>query len=326
MKVGSTFSGVGGLDLGLERAGMQVIWQAEIDDWCRRVLTHHWPDTKLYEDVKDIGGSAEKPDILVGGFPCQDLSLAGRRAGLKGAKSSLFFEYSRICGELRPQWFLLENVGGLLSSADGRDFGIVLSEMAALGYGISWRVLDARFFGVPQRRRRVFIVGCLGEDGCKRAVRALGTGREGDLKTSKCSWQKSSQKSGTGARASAEVAKCLTTSNQRLDPEYETFVVSGIAENQRGEVRETTTAQIMTSGGKPGQGYPAVHISRQSDQHLVRRLTPVECERLMSWPDNFTAIDGEKTPDKKRYSACGNGVVSNVSEWIGKRIMAVHNE
>jgi len=351
VKVGSTFSGVGGLDLGLEKAGMNVIWQAEIDEWCRQVLANHWPETKIYEDVRDIDESAEKPDILVGGFPCQDLSLAGRRAGLAGEKSGLFFEFARICGELRPQWFLLENVGGLLSSSDGRDFGIVLAEMAALGYGISWRLLDARFFGVPQRRRRVFIVGCLGADGCKRAVRALGAGREGDLEAGQCSWQSNSagtqRSSRTGSKP--EVAKCLTTRNQRLDPDYETFVVKSISENQRAEVRESDTAQILASGGKVGQGYPAVKITKPVVQSLttrfgttgadlpdveagwvqempvLRRLTPLECERLMSWPDNWTLLD-EKTPDNKRYAACGNGVVSNVSEWICRRIMAVENE
>jgi DNA (cytosine-5)-methyltransferase 1 len=170
-------------------------------------------------------------------------------------------------------------------------------------------------------------------------------------------------------------AKCLTTSNQRIDAETETFVVNGFhptqtpivesdgspslgttsngmgvqvssfAENQRGELRESpVTAQLTTGGGKPGQGYPAVRVANALDRmaggpddnsaqanHLVaqssvRRLTPVECERLMSWPDGWTAVDGDKTPDSRRYAACGNGVVSNVAEWIGRRIMAVENE
>lgn len=375
MNVGSTFSGVGGLDLGLERAGMQVKWQAEVDEWCRRVLAWHWPDARIYDDVRAVDGSAENIDLLTGGFPCQDLSVAGKRAGLAGERSGLFFEFARIADELRPDWLLVENVVGLLSSSEGRDFGIVLSTLAEIGYGLSWRVLNAQYFGVPQRRRRVFIVGCLGDSG-ERAVRALGAGGEGDLEAGRCSWQGATAGIGQGASGSGGVtmfhptqtpitsseaspslgttvpgmgvftepqAKCLTTSNQRIDAETETFVVANaldrmaggpddnsaqanhivsFAENQRGELRESQVAMSMgTGGGKAGKGYAAVRAAQS-----VRRLTPTECERLMSWPDGWTAIDGEDTPDGRRYAACGNGVVSNVSEWIGRRIMAVENE
>ena len=188
MNVGSTFSGVGGFDLGFERAGMSVLWQAEIDEWCRRVLRDHWPQATIYDDVRAVGGGAAAVDLLCGGFPCQDLSVAGKRAGFKGERSSLFFEFARIADELRPRWIVLENVVGLLSSAEGRDFGILLATLAEIGYGCAWRVVDARFFGVPQRRRRVFIVGCFGDDG-ERAVRAVGAGGEGDLAAGECSWQ-----------------------------------------------------------------------------------------------------------------------------------------
>jgi DNA (cytosine-5)-methyltransferase 1 len=188
MNVGSTFSGVGGFDLGFERAGMRVLWQAEIDEWCRRVLRWHWPNAAIFDDVRAVNGEAEPVNLLCGGFPCQDLSVAGKRAGFKGERSSLFFEFARIADELRPRWIVLENVVGLLSSAEGRDFGILLATLAEIGYGCAWRVVDARYFGVPQRRRRVFIVGCLGDDG-ERAVRALGAGGEGDLAAGECSWQ-----------------------------------------------------------------------------------------------------------------------------------------
>jgi DNA (cytosine-5)-methyltransferase 1 len=188
VNVGSTFSGVGGFDLGFERAGMSVVWQAEIDEWCRRVLRGHWPDAAIYDDVRAVNGEAAAIDLLCGGFPCQDLSVAGKRAGFKGERSSLFFEFARIADELRPRWIVLENVVGLLSSAEGRDFGILLTTLAEIGYGCAWRVVDARYFGVPQRRRRVFIVGCLGDDG-ERAVRALGAGGEGNLEAGACSWQ-----------------------------------------------------------------------------------------------------------------------------------------
>lgn len=163
LTVGSLFSGVGGLDLGLERAGMRVLWQVEIDPQARAVLRKHWPNVDLHEDVRDVGRHNLEPvDLICGGFPCQDLSVAGRRAGLAGERSGLFYEFMRVVAELAPRWVLIENVPGLLSSNGGRDMGAVLGTLAKLGYGYAYRVLDLQHFGVPQRRRRVFIVGHLG--------------------------------------------------------------------------------------------------------------------------------------------------------------------
>ena len=173
MRVGSLFSGIGGLDLGLERAGMRVVWQVEIDAFRRRILARHWPDVGRHDDVRDCGYGEVSPqarqqqlrpvDLICGGFPCQDLSVAGRRAGLRAPRSGLFFEFARIVGEVRPAWFLLENVPGLLSSNGGDDFRIVIDTLQGLGYGVAWRILDSRHFGVPQRRRRVYVVGHLGD-------------------------------------------------------------------------------------------------------------------------------------------------------------------
>lgn len=164
MRVGSTFSGIGGIDLGFERAGHTVAWQVEIDDNPRRVLQRHWPDTPLYGDITQVNGDDLEPvDILVGGFPCQDLSVAGNRAGLAGHRSGLFWEFARLASELSPQWVLIENVPGLLSSHGGRDFDALVGTLEELGYGWAYRTFDAQYFGVAQRRRRVFIVGHLGE-------------------------------------------------------------------------------------------------------------------------------------------------------------------
>lgn len=161
---GSLFAGIGGFDSGLEEAGMSCKWQCEIDKNCISVLGRHWPATKIYTDIKELRGDELEPvDLICGGFPCQDLSVAGGRAGLAGERSGLFFEFIRIIAEIPPRWVLIENVPGLLSSEGGRDMGIVLGTMAKLGYGYAYRVLDAQYFGVAQRRRRVFIVGHLGE-------------------------------------------------------------------------------------------------------------------------------------------------------------------
>jgi len=161
---GSLFSSIGGFDLGLERAGMACKWQVELDEHCNRILEKHWSGVARYRDVRECGaGNLEPVDVVCGGFPCQDVSVAGKRAGLAGERSGLWFEFHRVLAELKPRWVVIENVPGLLSSNRGRDFAAILRGLAGLGYLSAWRVLDAQYFGVPQRRRRVFLVGCLGD-------------------------------------------------------------------------------------------------------------------------------------------------------------------
>lgn len=165
MKFISLFAGVGGFDLGFEQAGMEPVAQVEIDPKCRELLGRRWPDVEKHDDVRTFDGTrfAGAVDLVCGGFPCQDVSLAGRRAGMgEGTRSGLFYEAVRIVEECKPRWVVLENVPGLLSSRGGEDFRAVLASLDELGYGVAWRVLDSRWFGVPQRRRRVFIVGHLG--------------------------------------------------------------------------------------------------------------------------------------------------------------------
>jgi DNA (cytosine-5)-methyltransferase 1 len=171
MKVLSLFSGVGGFDLGLERAGMETVFQCEWDKHATKILERHWPDVPRWDDVSTLTGKhilAHAPviDIVAWGSPCQDLSVAGKRAGLEGSRSGLFHEGIRIIKELRketnnvyPRISLWENVYGALNSNKGADFGVILDEMAEAGSLVQeWRVLDAQYFGVPQRRRRVFLV------------------------------------------------------------------------------------------------------------------------------------------------------------------------
>jgi DNA (cytosine-5)-methyltransferase 1 len=166
----SLFAGVGGFDLAFKRAGVKVTAAVEIDKKCREVLALHFPETKLFDDVKEVTGEQLRatgfiPErgIIAGGFPCQDLSIAGLRRGLDGSRSGLFHEIIRLTDELKPQFLILENVGGLLSSQRGKDMGIVITALVERGYGVCWRVLDSQNFGVPQRRRRIFIVASLGD-------------------------------------------------------------------------------------------------------------------------------------------------------------------
>ena len=163
MRFGSLFAGVGGFDLAFERAGMECAFQSEIDPHCLQVLEKHWPEVERLGSITELTWrNTPAVAIIVGGFPCQDLSVAGHRKGLAGGRSGLFYEFMRLVDEAGPRWVVIENVPGLLSSNGGRDMGAVLGTLAELRYGYAYRVLDAQFFGVPQRRRRVFIVGCTG--------------------------------------------------------------------------------------------------------------------------------------------------------------------
>ena len=184
----SLFAGVGGFDLAMQRNGINVVATVEIDKNARGVLQHQFPEATHFEDVTKVSGDDLRsagfvPDrgIITGGFPCQDLSVAGKRAGLAGQRSGLYWEIIRLVDELSPKYLVLENVPGLLSSNDGRDMGIVIGALTERGYGVSWRVLDAQYFGVAQRRRRVFIVGCAGDDGAASAeILALSESLRGD--------------------------------------------------------------------------------------------------------------------------------------------------
>lgn len=153
----SLFSGIGGFDLGLERAGMRCIGQVEIDPFCRRVLAKHWPNVPRFEDVKKFKSEMlnERPDVICGGFPCQDISEAGLRAGITGSRSGLWTEFTRIICEIRPSVVIVENVSDLLV----RGIGTVLGDLAELGFDAEWHLLSASAFGAPHPRERVFIVG-----------------------------------------------------------------------------------------------------------------------------------------------------------------------
>lgn len=156
ISVGSLFAGIGGLELGLERAGLgPVRWQVESDPYCISVLAHHWPEAKRYVDVRSVGAhNLEAVDLICGGFPCQDISVAGSGEGLAGARSGLWSEYARIVRELRPRFVVVENVAALL----GRGFGDVLGDLAALGYDAWWDCIPAAAVGAPHRRDRIFVV------------------------------------------------------------------------------------------------------------------------------------------------------------------------
>lgn len=194
---GSLFAGVGGFDLGFDSAGWECKFQVEWDKNCQEVLKRHWPNVEKHGDVRTVNGALlPKVDLISFGSPCQDLSVAGKRSGLEGDRSGLFFEGIRIIKEMRdatngqyPKWAIWENVPGALTSNKGEDFAEVLNQMANIGaLGIEWHILDAQWFGVPQRRRRIFVIACWDSSALERSggqILPVPEDSRGDIKKSR---------------------------------------------------------------------------------------------------------------------------------------------
>ncbi|MDX2154020.1 MAG: DNA (cytosine-5-)-methyltransferase [Bryobacteraceae bacterium] len=296
----SFFSGIGGVDLGFVNAGFRLTMQCEIDKYCRSVLEAHWPKLPRFTDIKEIT-DADVPvsDVWAGGFPCQDVSLArmGPRAGLKGKKSGLFHEFARLLENGRPRVFLIENVPGLLSSHRGRDFELVLRTLAGLGYGVGWRVLNSRYFGVAQSRQRVYIVGC------HRDPRGPGQ----ILFESECG-------QGDPATSGPDGAKSVSPFKERIgDP-------------RKGPITPSLAYCLYACSARhTGTDWSRNYVSYPTGR--VRRLLPIECERLQGFPEGWTIpekleINDPDKVDTLRYHALGNAVTVPVAEWLAGRIKA----
>ena len=400
MKVLSLFSGVGGFDMGLENAGMETVFQCEWDKHANSILYKHWPDVPKWDDVSTLTGKhilAHAPviDVVAWGSPCQDLSVAGKRAGLEGGRSGLFHEGIRIIKELQeesngqyPRISIWENVVGALNSNRGADFGIIIDEMAEAGaLAIEWSVLDAQYFGIPQRRRRVFVIAIfdpvlanrspnpllpvaeslprhLAKSKTKKQIAtdntstsvgrngqwAAGTTVDGDiLRTSVTSkWHK-----GTGGPSGSEYYNMVVEQqpilidraafNQGENALYQPHISddpispSLVAQGPHAVAVSESTLAFDTQFGsnanvtenvsptlKSSQQSPSVAYNAEPTM-VIRRLTPLECERLMGWPDDHTRYksDGTEQADTHRYKQCGNGVASPVAQWIAKHILNI---
>ena len=271
---GSLFAGVGGFDMGFERAGWDCKFQVEWDKNCQQILNKHWPDVPKWGDVSDVNGAEIPPvDCIIFGSPCQDLSVAGKRAGLEGERSGLFHEAVRIIKEMRnatngtfPRWTVWENVAGALSSNNGRDFATVLNEMAEAGACLQeYAVLDAQYFSVPQRRTRVFLASCFDPATAERCPDPLLPVREslpGDTKKSKQKGKTVATETPKSIRAGSEwwdggqIADALTTTSneqrmpdkQRLQAVVECFTPSSFANYTEG------VGTLRSNGGDLGGG------------------------------------------------------------------------
>lgn len=310
--VASEFSGIGGFDLAFERAGARVVHQCEIDDRCADLLTKRFPNVELARDIREV--ERVSANIVVGGFPCQDLSVAGRRAGLAGERSGLFHDFARIIEASNPRWVVIENVAGLLSSNGGADFGTVLGSLVDIGFGVAWRVLDAQFFGVPQRRRRIFIVGHRGD--VERAESVLFE-REGggghpaprrDAQAVVAALTRSGLGGGGPDDNLAQAGHLIAAPAVAGVP----FIGFHVTQDP---ITSETRWPTLSTGNRQG----CATLGVGSTELGVRKLMPLECERLQGFPDGWT----EGYADTTRYRMLGNAVAVPVVEWIARRLLAV---
>ena len=317
MRAVSLFAGIGGFDLALHRAGAEVAAMVEIDKACQVVLRRHFPNARGFADIKSVDGrKLGNIDLVVGGFPCQDVSVAGKRAGLAGERTGLFFEAVRIINETTPQYVILENVPGLLSSNDGRDMGTVLGTLEELGYGLAYRVFDAQYFGVAQRRRRVFIVGSLGDWNGPREILFDGDSGGGSSSESREAPQDLAaiSTSGVGGSSAISLVPAIAGPLGSFTGGFRTTDLDG----QGAWIAELTGT--VTANWSKGPGSTQVESGGIliRDGVRVRRLTPKECERLQGFPDNWTSDE----PDTPRYRQLGNAVAVPVVEWIARRLVS----
>jgi len=393
MTLGSLFSGVGGFELAARRAGIDTVWQSEIEKFCVGLLAERFPNAKQLGDIRNINGAEIEPvDIVSGGFPCQDASVAGTRQGLSGERTSLIHEALRIIKEMRvhngkPRYGIFENVMGLFSVNGGEDFRTIIEEICRVAdetvvipkrnnskwthagcvvgdcFSIAWRVLDARYFGVPQRRRRIFIVADFGGQSApeillkpasgagrfepggtpgEEAAAGTGNGVEGasgsdcmtppvagfaykagataqgigyevevsaTLKTEQTMAVYDARGNGDGKTAST-----LTGDHTNRVSDYTTLCLDRAAFNQGVNAKYDFNIDEELAATVVARGPSAVYTAAQH----VRRLTPLECERLQGFPDGWLDVPGAS--DTAKYRATGNAIAIPCVEWIFKRM------
>ncbi len=383
MKFGSVCSGIEAASVAWHGLGWEASFLSEIEAFPRAVLSHHYPAVPLHGDFTTIQKDDYAAiDVLVGGTPCQSFSVAGLRAGLRDPRGNLMLEFGALARRLEPRWLVWENVPGVLSSAGGRDFGTFLGMLAELGYGFAYRVLDAQFFGVAQRRRRVFVVGYLGDWRPAAAVLFERASLRGDSAPSR----------DTGKAVAPTIRSCAPNGSPSHgqwsgDSRDELIVPITMAHGQGGaeigfdraptlscnheapiaavafhptqDPISSTDGSTHAMGTGSGNGCATVAVAAEyyshdychdrvysvdgispalncSQEHAiraamqVRRLTPVECERLQGFPDNYSRIPwrgkpADHCPDGPRYKALGNSMAVPVMRWIGERIQRVED-
>lgn len=347
MKYFSLFSGIGGFEIGIGPSH-ECVGFSEIDPYAIKNYQSHYPSHTNYGDITKIN-EKELPDfeLLVGGFPCQSFSIAGKRKGFEDTRGTLFFEICRIIKEKQPRLILLENVKGLLSHDAGRTFATIITALDELGYDLQWQVLNSKDFGVPQNRERVYIAGHL--RGTRRPeVFPFGTGNQEHIsKTIQqgCASTLTGRSAGGGNRRGNYIIHNVyggfgegvrefhdyspTIRTASCGGHIPNVVIrvpeatkKGYAEATIGDSINLAVPHSSTRRGRVGRGV-AQTLDTGMQQHTlvsdmkVRRLTPVECERLQGFPDNWT----EGISDTQRYKTLGNAVTTNVIKAIMQRML-----
>lgn len=386
MKYFSTFTGVFGFDMGLPD-DWQCVGVSEIDKNACKVIRYRKPDVKNYGDIEKIR-IEELPDfdILVGGSPCQGLSMAGKRKGLDDSRSRLFFSYIEILKVKKPLYFIFENVKGLLSSNAGWDFATVISEFTEAGYDIWWQVLDATQFGIPQHRERVFVLGTLRENGFRKVFfEPKNNGKNTELQGQSANTLTTRYKERQRQNGSYIIeSKLNEIENIHFDRSQQNRVygTDGVAPTLTRKTGGQQVTKIVASRGRMVDGKWVQQLEERTDatntlttvqkdnmvaipvrdvnyegEHAqgrrfktdgepaftnrvasrnglydgmkIRYLTPLECERLMGWPDSWTKYgtdEGGNTvelSDNARYNLIGNGVVPRVVRSLISQIMVI---
>ena len=365
MKYLSVCSGIEAATVAWHPLGWEPVGFSEIEPFPSAVLAHHYPHVPNFGDMTKFQEwplDAGSIDLLVAGTPCQSFSVAGLRQGLKDPRGNLMLTYLAIAARLRPRWVVWENVPGVLSSNGGRDFGSLLTGLRELGYQYAYRVLDAQWVrtqrhprAVPQRRRRVFVVGCLVERNAGNWDAAAKVLFERE------SMQRHSAKSGAARKKiAADVegragTKCVAIQGNLIGRDK--GGPTGVGASTDGAMYTMTKADVhgvaqvipldlrnsqrdpdkhdaqnrqglgVGSAGDPAPTVDASFVHGVAQAMTVRRLTPRECERLQGFPDDYTLIPwrkkaAEDCPDRSRYKALGNSMAVNCMEWIGERIAA----
>jgi DNA (cytosine-5)-methyltransferase 1 len=301
-------------------SGFRCVWSCDWDRYASQVYKARFGAEGFVEgDVRAVNpDDIPSFDLLCAGFPCQSFSVAGKRKGFKDIRGTLFFEVARIAEAKRPSLLLLENVKGLLSSDGGETFAAILQTLDELGYWAEWQVLNSRHFGVPQNRERVFIVGHLGSRGGREIFPVA---EDGGL-----SRGASEEAQGEGANDGKDGSENLimlshTKANikQRVQNRNETWTLDGTS-------HKMAVAQVLQTDGYLRSGSIFGTDIPQSGRN-IRRLTPVECERLQGFPDGWTAEGTDakgnrvRVSDTQRYKMLGNAVTVNVIEFLGRLIL-----
>ena len=293
----SVCSGIEAASVAWEPLGFKPVGFAEIEPFPCELLKQKYPNVKNYGDITQYEKwNAEKFDILVGGTPCQSFSVAGKRGGSADERGALMYAYLGIVEAYRPRWVIWENVPGVLSSNSGYDFTSFLAGLEECGYGWAYRVLDAQYFGVPQRRRRVFVIGHI------------------DNRTDLAAEVLFEQQGVCGNIAAGSETQKETT----------VAIGKGVNYFRRGGNfkyhKDKKAATLRSSAASD-----CFDLVLAREKKYIRRLTPLECERLQGFPDNYTQIEWngkpkDQCPDSHRYKAIGNSMAVPVMRWIGERI------